>query len=268
MFQKLERVGPLIGHVDQAPIGGQTLGAEQPQPTFPRLSGPQLRQRFLLGDADPAMQNLVDQADHVAAFGRDRQTVMAQITPLKAAADLSQLSSQRLDRGEIQFGAVVQNQDGVVAAFDVLQHGLPHRGEDGGVRHFIAVAQAVQGFEILGRTEFVGQRAARMFAELIGQAHQAAGASQIAQLGVAEHRFSKGMLRGSRAHERLLANGVCRLLANGVCRTNPLHPTLPPTHGRNQPSTCNSYHSHAPVRTKTQLPTCAQQNRTIDPVSL
>ena len=35
MFEKLERVGPLIAYVDQSPIGRQSFGTAQP--TSPRL---------------------------------------------------------------------------------------------------------------------------------------------------------------------------------------------------------------------------------------
>ena len=81
VFEELERVGPLIAHVDQSPIGRQSFGAAQPKPTFTRLSSAAVGQRFVLGNFNAVVQDLAHQPQNFPALGIDGQTVVAKIAP-------------------------------------------------------------------------------------------------------------------------------------------------------------------------------------------
>jgi hypothetical protein len=75
------------------------------------------------------------------------------------------------------------------------------------VRNRVAVAQAIQSFQILGRLQLLGQGTAGMLAELVGQLHQPARASSISQHGLTKHDFSKTAFRVPRDHDYLPAKG-------------------------------------------------------------
>src|SRR5262249_37803393 len=67
----------------------------------------------------------------------------------------------------------------------VLTHLVQRLGdvgsEDGSVRNLGAVHQAVEGFEVGGGVEFMGEGAGRMFGELIGRSDETGGGALVAQ---------------------------------------------------------------------------------------
>jgi len=80
VLQKLKGIRPLICHVDQLRIGRQMFRAMQPQQAFTRLTLATLLHGFLFGSAGAVMQDLIQQAQHLACFRLDCENVLTNVT--------------------------------------------------------------------------------------------------------------------------------------------------------------------------------------------
>ncbi len=73
-----------------------------------------------------------------------------------------------------------QHRPGVIR--DLRQRMLPGGGDDNGKRHVVTIAEPIEGPQIGGSRQLVGQRAARMLLHLVVGFGQPLGAAGIAQL--------------------------------------------------------------------------------------
>jgi hypothetical protein len=94
MFEELERIGALIGHIDQLLLGRQLLGAAQPQQALARFPPAVFGQRFVAGNLVAVVEDLIHQAQHLTRVGGDCQHVLADVALAAARADLSQVAGQ------------------------------------------------------------------------------------------------------------------------------------------------------------------------------
>jgi len=118
--------------------------------------------RLFLGDLAALVQDLAGQPDHLLVR-RDRQRVVAQVTPSAAVADLAQLSAHRLMVGVIQFRRVVRQQDHPRTLPHLLQRSIQVRPDHRRVRHRLGFDQAVQTHQIRPIRQLVRQAARRTF---------------------------------------------------------------------------------------------------------
>jgi hypothetical protein len=62
------------------------------------------------------MEDLIDQSQHVSRVGRHGQDVVTEVAASVSFADLSQVAGERGQRGVVELGGVVQDQDLVRAS--------------------------------------------------------------------------------------------------------------------------------------------------------
>ena len=221
VLEELERVGALVGDVDQPSVGRQVPRPEDPEPALAGRAVAVLGEGLVLGDLVAAVQELIDQPEHVPRIGRHGQDIVAEIAAVVPLADLAQVAGQRAERGVVQLGGVVQEEHvpGVVAGSG--QRVGPRRGEEGLVRHAVGVAEAVEGAEVRGRGHLVGQGAAGVGAHPVERFDQPRGATPIAQLGGGEDLMTQAG-RGVvvRRHGGPSGNGSSVGLALPVLRTH------------------------------------------------
>jgi hypothetical protein len=202
VFEKLKRVRSLVAYIDQMPVCGQALRAAQPEQALPRLALPALRECFPRGPIHAAMEDLIRQAEHLPARGLHCQAVGADVPAARPLADLSQLATQRGQRGVIQLGPVVQDQNRFRMFGNRLERMPTYRVENCPVGHLGASTQPVQRSQVLGGLELLGQGSSRMPAELLEDRHEAFGASSISQV-----RLSKDVLTKARRVFVILLHG-------------------------------------------------------------
>ena len=200
---------------------GSALGSFQPQAAFAILAGAALGQGLFRIDVRAAVQVLVSQADDLPPLRLDDQAVVTKIALFQSTADLAELIGERVMRGEIEFRAVVNDEDFVFLGGSV-KHGGTHAVHEGLVRDLVASAQSVQALQVLGRAQLLGQAAARVLTDLIDQRDDAFGTPPVAELRTAEHGFGKGLRSGSRDHQAPPCQGRFR-------RSQRWHPTRPRT---------------------------------------
>ena len=245
MLQKLERAGPLIGHVDELRVGRQVRGSGHPQQTFTRRTVAMLGQRLVVGHFVAAMQNLSQEAQHFARVGRDRQHVLADVTAMIALADLSQVARQRREGRVVEFGRVVHHQHRTGVTCDPPQRVRAQGRHERCVRDRLTVAQAIEGLEIGRRRQLVGQRAAGMPPQAVERLDQPLRAPLVAELRVREQGLTQtGFVNVVLWHGWLPAKSArrmsCSLLRRSLHR-GPTSPTLVKTTNHNaapqQPTT-------------------------------
>jgi hypothetical protein len=150
VLEELERVGALVGDVDQARVGRQVPRAADPQPALAGRAVAVLGERLVLGDLVAAVQELIEQPQHVPRVGGHGQDVVAEVAAPVPLADLPQVAGQRRQRGVVQLGRVVQDQDVSGVGLDPRPRVGPRRGEDGLVRHVVGVAEAIEAAQVRG----------------------------------------------------------------------------------------------------------------------
>ncbi len=119
-----------------------------------------------------------------------------------AVADLAE-AREGGDRGVVQLGGVVDQQDGVGAGADEAEGAAAMGVEDGPVSDLRAVGQSVERIERGEFVELLGEGAAGMLDDRIGGADQPAGAADMTDPGLAEvERPEEGFEHGEVEHRR------------------------------------------------------------------
>ena len=182
-----------------------------------------LFQRFSFGHLVTAVQDLIEQSQHLAVRGPDGNHILADVTTMRSLADLTKVFRQRLKRRVVKFGCIMEDQHGLVFLGDPFESVRSHRCDDRLVRHMPRRTQAVQCLQVVGRTEFVRQSAARMSTHLVERRRQPSGASSVSQFCVPKHRLTQ-------THCRRVTGSHGRLRQKGVqCRTSSPRPTHLPS---------------------------------------
>ena len=115
-----------------------------------------------------------------------------------AVADLAE-AREGGDRGVVQLGGVVDQQDGVGAGADEAEGAAAMGVEDGLVSDLRAVGQSVERIERGEFVELLGEGAAGMLDDRIGGADQPAGAADMTDPGLAEVERPKKALSTGRS---------------------------------------------------------------------
>lgn len=168
----------------------QVRHALQPQQRLAILPVPPLRDGLSGRHLGADMQDLVDQAQDGLVRG-DRQAVVTEVALAKALAELAQMGVQGRVAGEIQFGGVMQKQDGAPSLTHLSEGGLPVCVEESRVGDVGAVQQVVAAAQGVGVMELLGKAAAGMADEAVGQIDQGTGPAAVAQGGPAEVLLSE-----------------------------------------------------------------------------
>ncbi len=118
VLEKLEGIGALVGDVDQPRVGRQVSGPADPQSALACGAIAMLGECLVFGDLVATMEDLIHQPQHFSRAGHHGQDVVTEVATPVSFADLSQVADQRGQRGEVQFGGVVQEEDLVRARLD------------------------------------------------------------------------------------------------------------------------------------------------------
>ena len=103
------------------------------------------------------VEDLIDQPQHFPRVGADGKHVVADVTAIGSPADLSQVVGQRGQRNVIKLCGVMQYQDRLPAASNLLQGVLPRGGNDRRVGHVVGIAEPVEGTQVSRRRQLVGK---------------------------------------------------------------------------------------------------------------
>ena len=128
---------------------------------FHAIHGSLLSNRFVIKNRCPVMQDLVAQSQHLSRPGVDRQTVLNDIAPTSAVADLTEIVFQRKMRRKIQLSRIVKNQHRRLSLSNPADNSLTMRCQNGLVRHLIAIHQPIKPAQVLGIVQLLRQRASR-----------------------------------------------------------------------------------------------------------
>ena len=118
MVVKFERVAQAVADVHpQLALRSrlQAVDAAQPQQTLAVLALALLDGRLAGEHVRTHVQDLMDEAEDLAAVRIDGQAVVADITAAMAVADLAEFVAQGRVAGEVEFGAVMHEQGDVFA---------------------------------------------------------------------------------------------------------------------------------------------------------
>ena len=161
------------------------------------------------------MQDLINQAKGRAVDRVDGQAVVADVTSAVAVADLAQFVAQRGVAGEVEFGAIMDDEDNTVVLAHQFKGASAMRLEDGSMGDGSGVHEVVAAVEGLGVAELVGKTAAGMLADAVGELDQAARAAPIAESGLGEILLTPGgrgyssRLHGERSSLKPVISGLC-----------------------------------------------------------
>jgi hypothetical protein len=126
---------------------------------------------------------------------------MADVAPVRALADLPQLTFEACLAGVIQFGSVMQGQDHAGDFRHQLAGAVGVGAHHDFVRNLVRVHQAIKAPQVGRRGELVGQGATRVAAHGIGGTHQAFGAAAITEVEFTEVVLAE---RERRVHDQTL----------------------------------------------------------------
>lgn len=159
---------------------------------------------MLLGTFPPLphtpMQDLVDQPQHHPPLGIDGQAVVAQEAAAVAVAKEAKVMD-RFQTGIVQFGAVVEDEDGAGRCGHMLPGQVVVRLQDTSVFGLGPVDQIAKRLVILGSGELIGQRTAGMASQAVRQADQTGIAGLVPKVNTAEVLFAKAEeITGDRIH--------------------------------------------------------------------
>jgi hypothetical protein len=111
-FQEFERVGPLVGHINQPLIPRQVLRPSGPQQALAASPRAMFGQGLILRNFVTTVQDLVHQSQHRTGLWIDRHHVLADVSAAVSTSDLSQMFGQRLPIGVVQLRSVMDQEHG------------------------------------------------------------------------------------------------------------------------------------------------------------
>ncbi len=182
-------------------------------------TAPALGAGLVLGAATTGLQDLVGQAQRLAAGGEGQAIVTEVAAGRAAAGQLAQFGVQGALAGEVEFGGVVDEQDDRGAGGHAATGLLVVGSQDGRVGGARMVQQPVQGAQVSGGVPLLGQGAAGVCGEAVGNAHQPLGAAAVPQLGGAE--VAGAEVLDERVHRLLPPQRTKGLPTNDLNRCRP-----------------------------------------------
>src|SRR5665213_3464415 len=219
VIQQLKGVGPRVENVHH-PLArrrrANRFASSLPKPALAIRVFPLLLGRLLGRHLAPRVQNLAGQPQHLPGSWNHRQAVVAQISAIQAVADRPQILDA-LQRGVLQFRPVMQHQHHPRFLGHPLAGQRAVRRNHRLVRDGFIIHQPIDGLQLRGVLELIGERAARMHRDCVCHLHQPIRAAFVSQHRRSKVRASKGHLRHFPPH--VPADAIPRLLAGLADRT-------------------------------------------------
>ncbi len=197
------------------------LRATQPQQTLACFSFTALGQCFVFRHLVAAVQDLIDQPQHIACLSGNGQHVLADVAKAETFTDLSQVVDQGFERGVIEFRGVMHQQHRSRAVGDPREGVLPGSRDNRGVSYLVGIAEPVEGTQISRNRQLVGKRAAGMSLHEVERLDQSRGAALVSELCVAEdcltqiqirfvcQRHGEPLLRGNKVGQTVTFLRIC-----------------------------------------------------------